>query len=58
MECELVFHAIWAAIYMTQIIKAMSSIIETLQKYFCDRGKANQSLLAANNKNNDGASVE
>jgi hypothetical protein len=35
----------------------MSSIFEELQKYFSNRGKANQSLLVTKN-NNDGSSVE
>ncbi len=51
------FNLVRAAIDPTKLGTAMSTIIEALQKYFCNIGKANQSLLVANN-NNDGSSVE
>jgi hypothetical protein len=51
------FNAVWAAIDATKLVNAMSSIIEALQKYFCDRGKANRSLLVTNNTK-DGSPVE
>ena len=51
------FNKVWAVIDATKLVSAMSSIVEALQTYFCNRGKANRSLLMTNN-NNDGCSAE
>jgi hypothetical protein len=44
---------LWEAIDTTKLVDAMSSIIEALQKYFCDKGKANQDKLRSSHINCD-----
>jgi hypothetical protein len=51
------FAMLWDAIDTTKLAKAVFSIIESLQKYFCEKGKAKRSLILAKNSS-DGSAVD
>jgi hypothetical protein len=57
LKSESDFNAVWAAIDTTKLANAMSSIIGALQKYFCDKGKAERALFVRRNSN-DSSPVE
>jgi hypothetical protein len=53
-EAQIRLNKVWAAIDPERLVTAVTSIVEMLQKYFCDRGNANQSKLVTSDDNVSG----
>jgi hypothetical protein len=51
LKCKSVFNKAWTAIDPDKLVSAVTSIVEALQKYFCDRGNANRSKLVTSDDN-------
>ena len=51
LKCEADFNKAWTAIDPDKLVSAITSIVEVLQKYFCDRGNANRSKLVTSDDN-------
>jgi len=51
LKCESDFNKVWTAIDPDKLVSAVTSIVEALQKYFCDRGNANRSKLVTSDDN-------